>query len=88
VRAGVVEFSSRIDISYFSKCVNASRNPSICRDDASPFLARPFWNSTCLTETFQAAVPANTAVWDKRGGVTRVRAAIEPVSDIFTLFEK
>lgn len=45
------------------------------------------FNRPVSPETFRAAVPANTAVWDRRGEL-KLRAAEQPVSDVLTLFER
>jgi hypothetical protein len=45
------------------------------------------FNEAIPPETFVAAVPENTAVWDKRNGL-KLRAAEQPVSNVLTLFEK
>ncbi|HEV3137269.1 MAG TPA: hypothetical protein VGZ26_05180 [Pirellulales bacterium] len=45
------------------------------------------FNQPVAPETFVAAVPENTAVWDKRNGL-KLRAAEKAVGNVLTLFEK
>jgi beta-lactamase regulating signal transducer with metallopeptidase domain len=45
------------------------------------------FNQPIPPETFRTAVPANTAVWDRRKEL-KLRAAEEPVADVLTLFER
>lgn len=45
------------------------------------------FNMPIPPETFKAAVPANTAVWDRRREL-KLRAAETPVRDVLTLFER
>jgi hypothetical protein len=45
------------------------------------------FNQPIPPEAFQAAVPANTAVWDRRTEL-KLRAAEVATEDVLTLFER
>ena len=57
------------------------------RDLTISIIEEAEFNQSIPPETFQAAVPANTAVWDRRTEL-KLRAAEQPVSDVLTLFER
>ena len=50
-------------------------------------LERAEFNMEVPSETFRVAVPANTAVWDRRGEL-KLRAAEVATEDVLTLFER